>query len=81
LSSATITATKLRASKKSAEAMPQRLMIRPAGAGPIICDITVELCIRAFAGRICSGCTSVGINAGPAGKENASAMPKASVRT
>ncbi len=74
-----MTPRKLRASKKSAEATPRLLISRPAGAGPAICVITVELCIRAFADCNWFVSTSVGISAGPAGKENASATPKAKV--
>ena len=77
--SATITPTKLSASKNSAAATPRLLISRPAGAGPAICVRTVEPCIRALAGWSCSGRTRVGISAGPAGKEKASATPKMKV--
>jgi hypothetical protein len=77
--SATITPMKLSASKTKAAATPKALISRPAGAGPAICVNTVEPCIRALAGWSCSACTSVGISAGPAGKEKASATPKRKV--
>src|SRR6202040_3679515 len=68
---------KLNASMKNAQAMPNALMIKPAGAGPsrvAIWNIDWNI---ALADGSCSRSTSTGRRAWNAGSPNASATPHA----